>query len=240
MRDAYRLDVGILTASAACVLVLSGCGGVRPLAVGEMDRIRAAPKITAAVYQPTPAFRQRGAYDENWNVLFGPIGVAATESRARAAGEATRLRVGLEDPAFVVRDRFVAGLNTELGIAAPADQQVVSTDDIDELVQKLGPAGVVLEFKTIDWGIGSAWLPFKGDIGYGVFYMGSARVIRLEERKVLWQSLCFGGTPDDKRTTAAAFLENEGALLKQGLLAAGESCAEGLLRQITGKPTKPK
>jgi hypothetical protein len=172
--------------------------------------------------------------------LFGPIGVAATESRARAAGEATRLRDGLEDPAFVVRDRFVAGFITELGIAAPADQQTVDTDDIEELTQKLGPTGVLLDFKTIDWGIGSAWLPFKGDIGYGVFYMGRVRVIRLEERKVLWQSLCFGGTPDDKRTTAAAFLENKGALLKQGLVEAGEGCTEALLRQMVGKTTKPK
>jgi hypothetical protein len=240
MRRARKLKVGIVAASLAHALVLSSCGGVRPLAIAETDRIRAAPKITAVVYQPTPAFRQRGAYDENWNVLFGPIGVAATESRARAAGEATRLRVGLEDPTFVVRDRFVAGFNTELGIAAPVDQQIVFTDDIDELVQKLGPTGVLLDFKTIVWGIGSAGLLFKGDMGYGVFYMGRVRVIRLEERKILWQSLCYGGTPDDKRTTSTAFLENDAALLKQGLVEAGEDCAEALLRQMTGKSTKPK
>ena len=240
MKEAYRIAAGSLAASVVCALVLSSCGGVRPLAIGEMDRIRATPKITAVVYQPTPAFRQRGAYDENWNVLFGPIGVAATESKARAAGEATRLRVGLEDPAFVVRDRFAAGFNTELGIAAPADQQIVSTDDIDELAQTFGPTGVLLDFKTIDWGIGSVWLPFKGDMGYGVFYMGRVRVIRLEERKILWQSLCLGGTPDDKRTTAAAFLENEAALLKQGLVEAGEGCADALLRQMTGKTTETK
>jgi len=240
MRRVHRLTVVIVATCLAHALVLSGCAtGVRPLAIEEMARIQAAPKITAVVYQPTPAFRQRGAYDENWNVLFGPIGVFATESRARAAGETTRIRVGLEDPVFVLRDRFVAGFNAELGIAHAPEQQIIGTDGIDELVQKLGSSGVVLDFKTIDWGIGSAWLPFKGDLGYGIFYMARARVIRLDDRKVLWQSLCFGGTPDDKRTTASAFLENDAVLLKQGLVEAAESCAKGLLCQITGRTAKP-
>lgn len=133
MRNARRFELAILGAIVFCALVLSGCGGVRPLALGEMDRIRAAPKIMAVVYQPPPAFEQRGKYDEMWNALFGPVGVAVTESGARSAGEATRGRVNLEDPAFVLRDRFVAGFTDALGVAEPVDQRIVSTDDIDEL-----------------------------------------------------------------------------------------------------------
>ena len=165
-------------------------------------------------------------------MLFGPVGVFFTEQRARASGEETRARVGLEDPAFVMRDRFLAGLGTALGIAPPSVQETCDTDDIKKLAQKLGSSGVVFDFRTIDWGVGAPPpTPFVAG-GYGVFYMGRVRVIRLEEPKVVWQGLCFGGTSDDKRTTLAAFQDNDGALVKTELVAAAESCAKVLLHQM--------
>jgi len=60
-----RASVVLASSATLLSLLLPGCGGVRPLAVEELSRIRKAPAITAVVYQPPPSFRQRGSFDEN-------------------------------------------------------------------------------------------------------------------------------------------------------------------------------
>lgn len=130
-------------AAVLAAILAAGCVAAgRPLAAEGSARIREETNLTAVVYRPPPAFRQRGKFDEQWDAALGPVGAAATESGARSAGEQMRARLGLEDPAFVLRDRVVAAFARERGISRPFVPQVLVKDDVDALVQALGPSGI--------------------------------------------------------------------------------------------------
>jgi len=146
------------------------------------------------------------------------------------------LRAGVgnfADPVFRVKDRFLTGITAELGIAQPSVREGLVTDDMEQLQKALG-SGLVLDFKTISWGMGAPSNLF-GANRYGVGHMGIARLIRLEERKRLWAGHCIAGTRDDKRATLDEIERSAGALLSEWLAEVANECAEKLLSQFFGK-----
>jgi len=190
--------------------------------------------MVAVVYQPPPPFRHGTSFGEGMGLVFGPVGMVTADLQAKSTGERVRARISLDDPVFRVRDRFLAGLAADLGIAQPSAQEVFESDDIEVLRQELGSSGLVLDFRTLNWGIG-ATSNLVGANKYGVGYIGGARLIRLEESKILWKGLCMSGTRDDKKATLVTLQENDGALLKEWLAEAAEVCADSLLSQFAGK-----
>ena len=164
--------------------------------------------------------------------MFGPAGALLSMQVDRAAGARTTRKIELADPSIRVADRFAAGIASEFGLPRPTVLDHVASDDIERVRAALGPR-VVLEFKTLVWQITTDTPnPFRQD-RFGVYIMARARLIRLAERKVLWENMC-GVLPRDK-ATVHELQQNDGALLKRWLVEAADMCAKELLAKFSAR-----
>jgi hypothetical protein len=233
----YKGDTWGVIIGLGLSLFLSACaGGPRQLGVDDLALIRQEPTIIAMVYQPPPPFRHNTTWGEGMGVVFGPIGLATAEMKAQKSGARVRAKIGLEDPVFLVRDKFLTGIAAELGIEQPSLLEELYINDLEQRIPTL-ESGLLLEFRTMGWGIGAVSNPFRANL-YGVGYQGGVRLIRLEDRQILWKGFCIVGTRDDQKATIAALQEHEGSLLREWLAEAAEKCAEIFLFQFSGKSNK--
>lgn len=237
MREFGKLSRVIVVGFSLWPLLSSCSTAPRSLTAEELSRIRQQPKFTVMVHQPPPTFERNTSSGDGMAVTFGPIGLAAANMMARSSGKGIQAEIGLEDPAFRVKDHFLAGLTSEMRLTEPSVQEVFETDDAEHLKQSL-KSGWLLEFRTAHWGLGATSNLF-GPNQYEVGYMGEARLTRLEEGEPLWQGFCISGSREHKKATIAMLQENEGAILKAWLAEAAELCAKQLLSQFLGKSESP-
>lgn len=136
--------------------------------------------------------------------------------------------LSLGDPVLRVRDHFLSGVEAELGLK---NLQVVAdpvvSDDVDQLKSAFG-SGLVLDFKTQLWGINRG-VVFSSRLNY----QARARLIRLDESKLLWEGRCLGSSLRLPRWAQLA--ADEGKVLKAKLVETGEACAQVLLDQFLGR-----
>lgn len=229
-----RVRVNILT--LGILLLLSGCAASPPqqLAAEDLARIRQEPPITVVVHQPPPPFQQSTAFTTG-GIMFGPVGTLASMQAESAAGTETTRGIELVNPSIRVRDQFVAGMTSEFGVPQPTVRDNVNSADIERLRAALGP-GVVLEFRTVYWGIGTNRAnPFRQD-RFQVNIMVRARLIRLGEQKILWENMHAIISRDT--ATVQELQQNDGALLKRRLVEAADMCAKELIAKFSarGKP----
>jgi len=231
--------VRVILLTVGIFLLLSGCAlsPPRQLAAEDLARIRQEPPITVVVYQPPPPFHQSTRFQNAMGIMGGPVGYLVGYSQTTAAGAQTRGMLKLVDPSIRVRDQFVAGITSEFGLPQPTMRDYIDSHDIERLRAALGP-GVVLEFKTLNWEIFSETAnPFAQDL-FGFTYMGRARLIRLGEQKILWESMCgIVPVPRDK-ATVHELQQNDGALLKRWLIEAADKCAKELIAKFSAR-SKP-
>lgn len=212
----------------AALPLMCGCA-TTPLQVqleaGELARLRERADITI-VHYPTPPFSLRNPTAEaRWSLLpiVGIVTASGTAQRAVEEGERIRVQYALEDPIARVIDRFLLGLRTELGLQnlRVVQGRFLSTDNIEELRRTFGPV-IVLDFRT-GWAASAVpkLIPFTAE-RYRVYYAVRSRLIRLEDARVLWQSLCSSVGRDPKASWA---LEE----LRERVNEAADVCTEQLL-----------
>jgi hypothetical protein len=219
------------------LLLLSGCAASPPqqLAAEDLARIRQEPPIIAVVYQPPPPFQQSTAFTEGISTI-GAVGSLASMQASGASGAQTTRGIELVNPSIRVRDQFVAGMTSEFALPQPTVHDNVNSDDIERLRAALGP-GVVLDFKTVSWGIGTyRQNPFRQDL-FRVNIIVRARLIRLGEQRILWENL--HGILSRDAATVQQLQQNDGALLKRWLAEAADMCAKDLIAKFSAR-SKPQ
>jgi hypothetical protein len=167
--------------------------------------------------------------------LFTVCCAGVSDRVAEATGEQIRRPMVLMDPAGLVKDRLLETSPLELGLPKPSAQVGFAVDDVGELRRALGPT-VVLDLRTMTWGIYAITNPF-GPNRYEVVYIGRARLIRLGQLSVVWQSQCVSGARDGRKATLSELTANDGALLKAMLGEAADTCAQQILSLLSGKRT---
>ena len=230
-----RVRVNIL--AIALSLLVSACAATTPpqqISAEDLARIRQGPPITAVVYQPPPQFLHSTAFTTG--LVMVPIvgGVAEMQAVSEAGAQTTR-GIELVNPSIRVRDKFVEGIASELGVPQPTVRNDVNLADIEHLRTAIG-SGLVLEFRTVSWGIGTYRAnPFRQD-RFQVNINVRARLINPGEQKIIWEYV--HGVFSRDTATVQQLQQNDGTLLKRWLAEASDRCATDLVAKFSarGKP----
>jgi hypothetical protein len=258
MRPGHRNGIALILAVA---IAISGCAAVVTGGPEEsrLAHLQERSEVVAVHYQrPAPFLVARprsvgramalAAALAPLALLAGPLAPAMgnvlqadIERRAaEAAGRQLMLEIPLEDPAVRVKDRLISRLSADgrIGPIRPA-AAAMDSDDLKSLKQALGPV-TVLDVRTTSWGL---FLYQVDPRTFLVHYTVKARLIRLDQEKVLWRDEIHCYDPGDRRFGAPVLEDlkaDGGALLKTTMARTAESCVDPLLARFRGeKPTRP-
>lgn len=209
-------------------LVISLAAGCAPrlikLEPQELARVqRLEGEIRAVHYSPATLYVTGGIGD------FDPISLVLT---IRAT---TWVRgLSLEDPILRVKDRFVTALETEVGLKnLRTIPTPLGSDSLDHLRAELGK-GVVLDFKTLTPPPAGGWALYAGIFWSTYAYSARARLIRLDDSRILWQGLC---KISEKIPPLRVLEEDDGQAFKTRIEESAVICARQLIQQFS-KPSE--
>jgi hypothetical protein len=208
-------------------LVSAGCSpAFIPMDREEMARLKSEPEIRVVTYQPPRFLYQMPS------APFGPgaAGVFNPMTGGFPAGMAGDPRSQvyaidspLEDPATQVKNVFIKGVANQLDVARLVQAGEPLSDDDAQALQKKFGGGVVLDFRTESWGLLASSLV---SLPYQMIYGARARLLRLNDVRVLWQGQCrYGANLDQFKATSTPALAEKFA-------EAAENCAKQLLAQF--------
>ncbi|HEV8700662.1 MAG TPA: hypothetical protein VGV60_05260 [Candidatus Polarisedimenticolia bacterium] len=248
---------------AVAVLVRDRLGVGKGVEQGELARLRDQPEVLAIHYAAPPFLVRRTALKRRTGLagleaggpaalLLLPVivpivirinaGVAAAneaqEAGERAEGAELTHEVGLGDPVVLLKERLASRLAGEISRIRPV-VEAMHSDDLKSLKQAFGSA-TILDVKTTGWGLHYHMEDTKT---FFALYRVRARLIRLDQDKVVWQAeltCAAGGDRQFGLPTLEELRANGGALLKTAIAQAAEVCAEPLLTRFRGEePTRP-
>ena len=164
------------------------------------------------------------------------LGVGAAiygEHRAVSSGNRIVKDYSIDDPIVRVKERFLFTLEKEYNFEnIRSIKEPYSSAKLAEL-KMIFREGLVIDFKTTRIGLNyypSSWSHYHID------YQVRARLIRLEDSKILWQGVCRFVEKDPKTSpTMDELTADNGALLKTKLDEAADSCGKELVTQFLGK-----
>jgi hypothetical protein len=151
----------------------------------------------------------------------------------------------LEDPLLTVKDRFLTTLSEQMHLtnvqAMPAPRlhssQMQYGVSIRELV-RLYDHGLVLDFQTLQWAFTpygenklSQWSDWNMSTSTILFHRVRARLIDLDQRKLLWQTTCYVHT---QQHSMQEWLSNQSQLVKDERQDLGFRCARQLVEKLAG------
>lgn len=220
---------------AGCATPLPEVATTRPIEKGEIPNFKEQPNIFVVRYEPEPfeVETERGAAQ---GLIPALIGEAIGQYVDRRKGETIAKKYSLQDPTLQVKERFVSALTADLGLTnIRRVEPPFSKDDTSNLRVTLG-TGVVFDFKTTKWSyflnLPGEGIQFMPQSRYGVKYDVRARLIRLEDTKILWEAVC-RYWEDSKRSVPLEELEaNNGAILKTKFSEAAAFCSDGFRTQF--------
>lgn len=239
MRSVVRSSAGRFVLSVLALATVAGCAtnqGVAPNRA-ELARLKEDPStsIHALSHQPSP-FVLMSAAKVGTGALFGLIGGAVAANSMQKAGEELIAEYGVADPALTLRDRIAQAMHDAYGVKAtihpPPDRAAAATDSLPELKQRFN-SGIVLDTRTLGWQL----VYYPADWGHHfVVYAGRARLLRLDDGKVLWDGRCVQRLPDPKESRRGVddYRANGGELLRAKIGEAAEGCATALIAQLNG------
>jgi hypothetical protein len=224
------------------LVVPIGCAGtaVHEIDKQELSKLKEQAEIQTVYYSAPPFTAWRGedrspARELIMGLLFGAIGGAIEADRsfaaAKKAGKSVQDGSGIEDAIVRVRDRFISRWQQGMTLKVTPVAEVLQDDDPVALRKKLQP-GVVLDFRTTEWGI--KHIP-KDPSRYQITYAARARLVRVQNSEVLWQGAC--QSKDEQAvesSTLEEFLADQGALLKRRFDVAADDCADTFIIQLFG------
>jgi hypothetical protein len=215
----------------ALILIAAGCSpAFVPIDREEMARLKSEPEIRVVTYQPPRFLYQMpgGPFGAGAAGVFNPalggfVGGMASDPRSQVFA----IDSPLEDPATQVKNVFIKGVANQLDVARLVQAGEPLPDDDAHALQKKFGGGVVLDFRTESWGLLASSLV---SLPYQMIYGARARLLRLNDGRVLWQGQCrYDATLDQFKATSTPALTKKFA-------EAAESCAKQLLAQFLGTP----
>lgn len=222
--------------------LLASCSAKEIKMTSTMQERLRNEEILAVHYAPspfsaqTPEVRNAGSAGMMFGAIGGAVAGAIQAHEAEEAGRQLVTEYHLEDPMPKIKQSLLNNLTRRQSFHnfKSLDEELPS-DDLDALKKKL-QKGLVLDFKTTAWSLNPAGSLSQNT--YRVHYAGRARLIRLPEGTVEWQSVCeTDGKIEDSAPTLLQAVANSGAFLKSQLNSASESCVSQLELQF--KPETP-
>ena len=229
-----------LIAVVVAAVLFTGCAssdGVAPNRA-ELARLGNDPsaQVRAVVHKPAP-FVLTSAAKVGVGSMFGMIGAGIAANSMEKAGQELIASAGVADPAAAVRDRVAEALRGQYGIEPVVVETAPPSDSVAELKKTLG-SGVVFDVRTLGWQL--LYYPTDWTHHY-VLYMGRARLVRLDDGKVLWDGRCLHKLPDaqGQRKTVDEYRADGGVLLREKIEEAANGCAETLIAHLSGGAPRP-
>jgi hypothetical protein len=229
----------LIPTTGVLAALLAGCAP-EPIRIDTALRagLKDEAQIRVLSYEPSRIFVQTRA-GQAANSTAGQLGLigALVGLGAMAVEEKQRAEVaalGLPDPAERVRERFLAGVTTELGLTNLAAQtQRLPGDGLDEVARAVG-RGLAFDVSTFNWGLTPDQFSASA---YALSYRARARLIRAEDRKVLWLGFCSGSPADEsgRGPSYDDFVANQGRLLREKSSTLADRCAAELIDQLLGR-----
>jgi hypothetical protein len=205
--------------------LLAACAAQPPAPMmGDELALSLQPQIHAVHHESQRSFSvQSTGYIVAAVLLPTPLVFLA----ASADGDGLKREYGLEDPVARMKQRLVSSLESSLKLTNVTAVSAPLLDDDIETLKRAFENGVVLDVRTVRWGIDNN----RGS------YSARARLVRLADSSVLWEATCHdlvAGRAGATRTRAA-LVANNGELLKSELREAADACADQLAGWVSGK-----
>jgi hypothetical protein len=142
----------------------------------------------------------------------------------------------IHHPMATLRDRVTAKLKSDLGVYSfkpIADTYDVSNDAPEKLKVRLGN-GLLMDFSGV-----YQVIYYVADMShYHMYYNARARLLRLDDGKVMWQGNCRTDIEDpDNRPTIDDLRANQAARLKEWLNRGASECGLQLTNHFFGRNT---
>jgi hypothetical protein len=244
MNQMYRLDngswhtrLGALLAGVLSLL-LGGCASVAPptiqqlpeipMEARERTRLLEAGTISLANLSGPPyEFRMHA---EATALVFGPAMLVGGSSADKMQSEEDQSKLGLVDPVEVVTHRFSSRVSSGFPqLKVHVVDRPLGSGDPGTLRATVTDRHAVL-FQTTIWQ--AFHEPQSGLGSYRIAYGATAKMIRVDDGVVVWQSGCSVLGKD--ATNMHRMRADGGALLKQALAQAAESCADEIWGKFSG------
>jgi len=205
--------------------LLAACAGQLPAPMkGDELALSLQPQIHAVHHESQRSFSvQSTGYTVAAVLLPTPLVFLA----ASADGHGLKREFALEDPVARMKQRLVSSLESSLKLTNVTAVSAPLLDDDIETLKRAFENGVVLDVRTVRWGIDNN----------RARYSARARLVRLADSSVLWEATCHNLVPGKAgpTRTRAALVANQGELLKSELREAADVCADQLAGWVSGK-----
>jgi hypothetical protein len=200
----------------ACLLFASilgtGCISVTPIPLTKESESELRQRTVVLARYEKPSF-----YAFEGHPAAGLLGLLVASGVGKKMLEQNKI----VDPASQIGDEFGQALTEKYEVKVSGlNRPEVDFEDIDRLVKYYQEGDIILDVKTLDWGIG-----FQMPAGYWLTYHARLRLIDRASQKILAQERC--SRPRESLGGATSFdeiRENEAAALKQALLDAVRAC----------------
>lgn len=221
---------GLLLVSVVALLV-GACAG--PMSVRMSDESRAELKTypgIRAVHYIAPML----VVTTTGRVLLDDVTLASVPQKDLSK------RYGIPDPAPTVKMMLVQSLERDAGFRklAVVDQPLAGgNDDTLKDLTATYSKGVVLDVKNINWGgmyFTTNWMRYQ--LGLGI----RARLVRLDDQKVLWKGTCWYNAARDAKLepTMDELTANNAALFRKIYADAGQHCGRQLANELLNRDGK--
>ena len=206
------------------LMLLTACAGQQTkLTSDDLRSLSSQPQIHVVHHLPARLFWVESSGYTVVVLLISPLVVIAQGQESQKLQGDFRL----EDPAPHVKHRLAALLQNELGLTNVRAVSDPPKNDEVETLKQVFQTGVVLDVRTMKWGIDNNRAK----------YSGRARLVRLADSAVLWEATCDDFIADKAKPspTMEALTANDGELLKSKLGEAADLCANQLWAWATTK-----
>jgi len=171
--------------------------------------------------------------------MFGVIGAIIASGVADSEAEDIVARFHLQDPIMQVKEGFLSKFSQKFSnVKLSQISEAFKDDDINELTEDFDNQKV-LDFRTVSWGIVKGkhdfFTPPAFQTGRNVKYFARARLLDVNEEKVLWQGVC---DLLDEVNFGEAHLEeavpdSKGNFLKKKFETLANRCIHELIKQFS-------
>ena len=215
------------TAGRSIVLLFIGAVSCAPQATvrlqpEDLAQLGATEPVYAVHLEQAPLFIG--------DPMGGVLGFVISAAIARSRGDTVAQENEIKDPVYILKESFLADLVQNHGVKNLKVLDEPQPDDNIETLRSALRRGSVLEFKTIASGLSH---PNGWTFYYAYAYYAKARLLRLTDGKVLWQSTC--SSEGKTREWMGTFTANGAKLLKAEMETTAKECARQLLDHFSGK-----
>lgn len=207
------------------ILSLTGCAQAPvKMSRSDMQSLQAVPKIIAIHNGPIgPAVSTPGG------VLASSFTFGLAQGQT---GAEIMTQYGMKDPIVEVENQFLSDVMKQANFHnLYVQKQIVPYDQRDvEDLQKRFKTGYYLQFIPGQWSViyyVSSWSHYQ------MYYGAQARLVHLEDGKVLWSDTCSAPRDEgDKAPTMDELKANKAELFKQWTSKSASECAAQLVKKF--------